>query len=153
VGIRRALLTLFVAAALCSLGCESVSYDNGPAPVCVSVVGTWDVRITAESGTGIVCPDRSVVWTLDQNGCDVTIHGESWDTANGAIGGVNDNRVYVDWTWYEGCYRYHESLDATVDGDTMTGTYSMFRGQAVYPAYCPGLGGCSANVSGVRRAR
>lgn len=150
--IRRTLLVLFVAAALSSIGCESTSYDNGPAPVCVSVAGVWDVTMTAETGTGIVCPNRSVVWTLSQSGCDVTIQSESWDTANGATGGVTDNRVYVDWIWLENCYRYHETLDVVVDGDTMTGTYYMFRGQAVYPAYCPGLGGCSATVSGVRRA-
>ena len=150
--MRRTLLTFFVAAALSSIGCESTSYDNGPAPVCVSVAGVWDVAMTAETATGIVCPDRSVVWTLSQNGCNVTIQSESWDSANGATGGVTDNRVYVDWIWLESCYRYHETLDVVVDGDTMTGTYYMFRGQAVYPAYCPGLGGCTAAVSGVRRA-
>ena len=117
-----------------------------------SVAGVWDVAMTAETGTGIACPDRSVVWTLYQSGCNVTIQSESWDTANGATGGVTDNRVYVEWIWLENCYRYHETLDVVVDGDTMTGTYYMFRGQAVYPAYCPGLGGCSASVSGVRRA-
>jgi len=151
VGTRRTLLTLFVAAALSSIGCESTSYDNGPAPVCVNVAGVWDVAMTAETGTGIVCPDRSVVWTLSQSGCNVTIQSESWDSANGATGGVTDNRVYIEWVWLENCYRYHETLDVVVDGDTMTGTYYMFRGQAVYPAYCPGLGGCSAAVSGVRR--
>ena len=150
-GTRQTLLTLFVAAALCSIGCESTRYDNGPAPVCVSAAGVWDVQMTADTGTGIVCPDRSVVWTLDQTGCNLTIHAESWDTADGATGDITDSRVYVDWTWFQDCYRYDETLDVTVNGDAMTGTYYMFRGQQVYPAYCPGLGLCSANVSGVRR--
>lgn len=150
-GTRRSLLTFFVVAAVCSAGCNSESFDNGPAPVCVGVAGVWDLDMTAETGTGIACPDRSVVWTFYQSGCSVTIQSDSWDTADGATGGVTDHRVYADWTWFQGCYRYHESLELTVDGDRMTGTYYMFRGQEVYPAYCPGLGGCSAIVSGVRR--
>jgi len=149
---RRLLIALFVAVVLFSMGCESESTDLGPTPVCVSVGGVWDVNMVGEPGTGITCPDRSLVWTIHQNGCDVTIESQTWDTANGAAGGVTDNRLHMDWTWFENCYRYHESIDVTVDGDTMTGTYYMFRGQAVYPAYCPGLGGCSATLSGVRRA-
>jgi hypothetical protein len=152
-GTRRLLLALFVVFALLSIGCETVSQDNGPTPVCVNVAGVWDVTMVSESGSGIVCPDRSLVWTLRQNGCDVTIEAETWDTANGATGGVMDGRVYVEWIWFQDCYRYHESIDVTVDGGTMTGTYYMSRGQAVYPAYCPGLGMCSATVSGVLRAR
>ena len=148
----RLFLALFVVVTLLSIGCDSTSTDNGPARVCVSVAGVWDVNMVGEPGSGIVCPNRSLVWTLHQIGCDVTIEGESWDSANGAVGGVTDNRLYAEWTWFQDCYRYHESLDVTVDGGTMTGTYYLSRGQAVYPAYCPGLGICSASVSGVRRA-
>jgi hypothetical protein len=128
------------------------SYDNGPTPVCAGVGGVWDVSMVGESGTGILCPDRSVVWTINQNECDVTIVSETWDTANGATGGVTDNRLYAEWTWFESCYRFDESIDVTVDGDAMSGTYYLFRGQAVYPAYCPGLGICSASVNGLRRS-
>ena len=149
---RRLPLALFVVATSFSIGCESESYDNGPTPVCDNVSGVWDVNMVGETGTGIACPDRGLVWTLHQNGCDVTIESETWDAANGAGGGVTDNRLYVDWTWFEGCYRYQESIDVTVDGNTMAGKYYLVRGQAVYPAYCPGLGICSAVVSGIRRA-
>ena len=149
---RRLFCALFLCVALFSIGCESESTDLGPAPVCVNVAGVWDVNMVGEPGSGIVCPNRNLVWTLHQNGCDVTIEGESWDSANGAVGGVSDNRLYVEWTRFEGCYRYQESIDVTVDGDTMTGKYYLVRGPAVYPADCPGLGICSASVSGVWRA-
>jgi len=119
----------------------------------VRVDGVWEVTMVSKTGAGISCPDRSVTWTLSQSGCDVTIESESWDTASGASGGISDNRLSVSWTWFDRCYRYDESIDVVVDGDTMTGTYYMFRGQEVYPADCPGLGLCSDTVTGVRRAR
>jgi len=149
---RRLFCALFLCVALFSIGCDSESTDLGPAPVCVSVAGVWDVNMVGEPGTGITCPDRSLVWTIHQSGCDVTIESAAWDTANGAAGGVTDSRLYVEWTWFENCYRYDESIDVVVDGDTMTGAYYLVRGQAVYPAYCPGLGICRAALSGVRRA-
>jgi hypothetical protein len=152
VATRRSLVTVFLVAAVCAVGCESTNYDNGPAPVCVSVAGVWDIAMTAATGTGIVCPDRAVVWTFEQNGCSLTIHSEGGGSADGVTGGVIESRVYLDWTWFQDCYSYHESLDVTVDGDAMTGMYYLFRGQQVYPAYCPGLGGCSATVTGLRRA-
>jgi hypothetical protein len=131
------------------MGCESTSTDHGPTHDCVSVAGVWDINMVGDAGPGIVCPNRNLVWTLLQSGCDVTIEGESWDSANGA---VTDNRLYAEWTWFQDCYRYHASLDVTVDGGTMNGTYYLGRTQAVYPAYCPGLGICSATLNGVRRA-
>jgi len=149
---RGSCRALFVVGVLLSVGCETTSYDNGPSPVCVGVGGVWDVTMVGEAGSGIACPDRTVVWTIHQNACDITIEAESWDTANGATGGVSENRLYAEWIWFEGCYRYGESIDVTVDGDTITGKYYMSRGQAVYPAYCPGLGICSAALNGTRRA-
>jgi hypothetical protein len=95
--------------------------------------------------------DRSLVWTIHQYGCDVTIETAPWDTANGATGGVMDNRLYVEWVRFENCYRYQESIDVTINGDMMTGAYYLARTQAVYPAYCPGLGLCRATVTGVHR--
>jgi hypothetical protein len=148
---RRPLCASFVIAALFAVGCKTESYDNGPTPICISVDGVWDVSMAGEDGTGITCPDRSAAWTILQSGCDVTIQSESWDTANGATGGVTDNRLYVEWVRFENCYRYGESIDVTIEGDTMTGNYYLVRGQAVYPAYCPGLGICHATLTGVRR--
>jgi hypothetical protein len=142
---------LFVVGALLSTGCESDTGEPGSSPVCVDVAGVWDVTMVGETGTGIMCPDRSLVWTVRQHGCDVTIESEAWDPANGASGGVVDNRLYVEWSRREDCYRYDESIDVTVDGDTMTGKYYLHRGQAVYPAYCPGVGICSAAINGGRR--
>ncbi len=147
----RLLCVAFLVVAAISSGCDRVSYDNGPAPVCVNVAGVWDVNMVAETGTGIVCSDRGIVWTLHQNGCEVTIQSEAWDTANGATGGVGNDRLYVDWFWLQDCYFYRESIEVVVDGDTMTGAYYLVRGQEVYPAYCPGLGMCSAALDGVRR--
>jgi hypothetical protein len=143
---------LFIVAVLICLGCETESVDPGPSVVCVLAAGVWEVSMVPESGTGISCPDRIATWTLNQSGCDVSIQAESWDPANGAVGSISADRLSVEWIWFERCYRYDESIDVTIEGDTMTGTYYMFRGQAVYPAYCPGLGVCSATVNGVRRA-
>jgi hypothetical protein len=147
----RLFCALFLVVAVISAGCESESTDPGPSPVCISVDGVWDVSMAREDGTGITCLDRGVVWTIHQHRCDVTIEAPSWDTANGATGGVTDNRLYVEWVRFENCYRYEESIDVTIDGDTMTGDYYLARTQAVYPAYCPGLGLCRATVTGVRR--
>jgi hypothetical protein len=103
------------------------------------------------TGSGIVCPDRSVTWTINQSGCDITIGSQEWDHANGATGGISGDRLYVEWSWFEGCYRYDESIDVTVGGDALAGAYYLNRSQAVYPASCPGLGLCSATLTGVRR--
>jgi len=143
---------VLMVAALLGSACHTESTDSGPTPVCVDVAGVWDLTLVSESGTGISCPDRSVTWTLTQTGCNVTIGAAASDTANGATGGISDNRLYVNWFRLESCYRYTETIDALVHGDTMTGTYYLFRGQEVYPAYCPGLGMCSAALNGVRRA-
>jgi hypothetical protein len=148
---RRTCCALFAVCVVLSVGCETTSYDNGPTPVCVNAVGVWDVTMVGENGTGITCPDRSLVWTVNQNGCDVTLQPGTWDPTTSATGGISDNHLYVEWTWFEGCYRYAETIDVIVDGDTMTGRYYLSRGQAVYPAYCPGLGICSSTVNGVRR--
>jgi hypothetical protein len=148
---RRSCCALFVVAVFFSLGCETESYDNGPTPVCVSAAGVWDVTMVAETGTGIACSNRTLVWTIEQNGCDVTLQPATWDPTTSATGGITDNHLYVEWTWFEGCYRYTETVDATVDGDMMTGKYYLARGQEVYPAYCPGLGMCSTSVNAVRR--
>jgi len=126
------------------------STDSGPTPVCVDAAGVWDLTLVSESGTGISCPSRTLTWTLSQSGCGLTIEAPAWDPANGATGGISDDRVYIDWFRLEGCYRYTESIDVVVHGDTMTGTYYLVRGQEVYPAYCPGLGMCSAALDGVR---
>jgi hypothetical protein len=149
--VRRLVCALFVVAACVASGCESESTDPAPTPVCIRVDGVWDVSFVGEDGTGITCLDRSLVWTIHQFSCDVTIESSSWDPANGAMGGVTDNRLYVEWGRFENCYRYDESIDVLVDGDTMNGDYYLARTQAVYPAYCPGLGLCRATVTGVRR--
>ena len=148
---RRPFCALFLVGALVAVGCETTS-DDGPTPVCDDVAGVWDVTLVGESGTGISCPDRTVVWSVGQDACVVSLTPGTWDATTSASGGITENHLYVEWTWYEGCYRYTEIIDVTVDGDTMTGTYYLARGQAVYPAYCPGLGLCSAAVDGARRS-
>jgi hypothetical protein len=149
--VCRLSCLLFVLVVLFAAGCETESTDPGPTPVCISVDGVWDVNFVGEDGTGITCLDRSVAWTIHQYGCEVTIEAPSWDTANGATGGATNNRLYVEWVRFENCYRYDESLDVLIEGETMTGNYYLARTQAVYPAYCPGLGLCRATVTGVRR--
>jgi len=149
---RRLVCALFVVVTVFSDGCDTQSTDLGPNHSCVSVGGVWDVTMVGETGTGITCPDRSLVWTLAQNGCDVTLESQAWDPANGATGEVTDDRLHVAWSWFEGCYRYDESIDLVAASDTMTGTHYLIRGQAVYPAYCPGLGICRSALEGVKRA-
>jgi hypothetical protein len=148
---RRLFCAMFFVVALFSIGCHTDSTDPGPTPVCVSIAGVWDLNMVSGTGTGIVCPDRSLTWTIFQSGCDVTIESQEWDHANGATGGISGNHLYVEWSWFEGCYRYHESIDVMVGDATFSGAYYLVRGQAVYPAYCPGLGICSATLNGVQR--
>lgn len=150
-GVCRLTGAFLLLAAPFAVGCTTESVDSGPTRTCVNAAGVWDVTLASESGTGIVCPDAGRTWTLAQSACDVTISAASWDRANGAVGGISDNRLYVEWTWFEDCYVYRESIDVTIDGDAMTGTYYLVRGQHVYPATCPGLGMCSATLTGTRR--
>jgi len=145
----RLFRALFLCVALFSVGCEKAT---DPSPGCVRVAGVWDVSMVGETGTGIACPDASLVWTLSQAGCDVTIASQTWPPFDGATGTLSGNRLTGRWEFREFCYRYLESIDIVVDGDTMTGTYYFIRAQAVYPADCPGLGICSAALNGVRRA-
>lgn len=143
---------LILAVVLAAPGCSDDGVDGGwTCDATVDVTGVWDVSRTGQPGSGITCLDVETSWTLLQNGCDVTIVSESWDPANGAVGTLSGNRLFVEWTRYEGCYRYDEELDVTVEGDSMDGTYYLARTQAVYPADCPGTGLCSASVSGTRR--
>jgi len=147
--VKRSLALVFVVAVV-SPGC-SVDTDSGRSG-CVSAAGVWDLSRVSQTGTGITCPATSLVWTLSQTGCDVTVASQAWDPANGATGALWDSRLYAEWSWLQDCYRYTESVDVMVDGGTMSGEYFLMRTQAVVPAYCPGLGMCSASLSGVRRA-
>jgi hypothetical protein len=145
----RLFRALFLVVALFSVGCEEA---GDPTPVCVSVGGVWDVNMVGESGTGITCPDASLVWTLSQTGCDVAIASQTWPPLSGATGTLSDNRLTGRWEVRESCYKYLESIDVAIDGNTMTGEFIHIRAQVVYPADCPGLGICSAALNGVRRA-
>lgn len=148
--MKRSILALVLVVAVASPGCGE---DTGPSrPACVGVAGVWDLSRVSQTGTGITCPEYSLVWTLSQTGCDVTVTSQAWNPANGATGALWGSRLYAEWSWLQDCYRYTESVDAVVDGGTMTGEYFLARVQAVFPAYCPGLGMCSASLSGVRRA-
>ena len=133
-----------------SPGCNGGTDPSRPG--CVSVAGVWDLRRVGLTGAGITCPENGLVWTISQTGCDVTVTSQAWDPANGATGALWDSRLYAQWSWLEGCYQLTESIDVMVDGGTMTGEYFLVRAQAVYPAFCPGLGMCSASLSGVRQA-
>ena len=146
---RRLFCALTLLVALFAVGCEGAA---DPTPVCVAVAGVWDVNIVPETGTGITCPDASLVWTLSQTGCGVTIASQTWPPLNGAIGTLSGNRLTGRWEFRESCYQDLESIDVAVDGSTMTGKFICIRGQVVYPAECPGLGSCSAALNGVRRA-
>lgn len=145
----RALL--FVVAFL-GVGCGSESDDPGwQCDATVNVTGVWDLRRVPRSGAGISCLDLSNTWTLTQNGCDVTVVSQPWDPANGKSGTVTGNRLQLNWVYFEGCYRYEEEYDLTVDGDTWSGVYYLSRSQWVFPADCPGTGLCSSAVTGTRR--
>ena len=138
---------------LLAVGCDVGGVDDS-APPChpANAGGVWDVR-WVDDGTGqISCDGASRAWTILQSGCDVTIESESWDPANGATGWAADGRLYVEWTWYQDCHGIRESVDATLSGDTMSGTFYRAVWQQVYPAYCPGSGICGAVLTGTRRA-
>ena len=141
-----------VAALLVAVGCSSDDSDPGwKCSATVDVTGVWDVSRTPSSGTGIYCPDVDTVWTLYQNACDVTVSAQSWDPANGRTGTITGNRLQMEWVYFEGCYRYEEDYDVTIDGNTMSGVYYLSRVQWVFPADCPGTGLCSSTVTGTRR--
>ncbi len=147
--MKRSILALVLVVALVSPGCSG---DNDPSrPGCVSVAGDWDLSRVSQTGTGITCPETRLAWTMSQTGCEVTVTSTAWDPANSATGALWGSRLYAQWSWLEGCYQLTESIDVMVDGGTMTGEYFLVRAQAAYPAYCPGLGMCSASLSGVRR--
>lgn len=148
--MKRSTLLLVLVAAMVTPGCSG-STDPGR-PGCAGAAGVWDLTRVSQTGTGITCPETSLVWTLSQTGCDFTVASQAWDPANGATGAIWDSRLYAQWSWRQDCYQVTESIDVTVDGGTMTGEYFLLRSQAVYPAYCPGIGMCSASLSGVRRA-
>lgn len=144
--MRHSILALFLVVAQVSPGCNG---GTDPSPGCVSAAGVWDVSMVGETGTGIRCPDASLVWTISQTGCEFTVTSQAWDPATGAVSG---NRLYAQWSWRQDCYLFVEGVDVVVDGGTMTGEYFFARTQAVFPAQCPGVGMCSASLSGVRRA-
>lgn len=148
--MKRSIVALVIVTGVVSWGCDGGT-DPGR-PGCVSAAGVWDVSRVSQAGTSITCPETSLVWTLSQTGCDVTFASQTWAPANGATGALWDSRLYAQWSWRQDCYLVTESVDVTVDGGTMTGEYFLVRSQATYPAYCPGLGMCSASLSGVRRA-
>jgi hypothetical protein len=148
----RVACAMFLVVAPLSIGCDTESYEDGPGRVCVNAAGTWDVTMVGEPSGTIVCPNRNVVWTINQIGCDVTIQTESWDPANGATGGLTDNYFYASWFWSQDCHEIHESINVTVDGDTMTGDFYRTVVRVVYGEYCPGGGICSASFNAVRRA-
>jgi hypothetical protein len=151
-GFRRFFCALFIVATLLAAGCNTESYDNGPTPVCVSAAGVWDLTMVGGTGTGILCPDRSLTWTIHQSGCNVTIESsQEWDPANGATGAISDNHLYVAWSWPQGCHEVYESISVAVEGDTMGGDYSRSVVRLVYGDYCPGGGICGATLNGVRR--
>jgi hypothetical protein len=149
---RRLVRSLVLAWVLGSIGCSSDSLtDSPPACVPVDVAGVWDVH-WEDDGTGTTsCYDVPRVWTIQQSGCAVTISSEDFDPANGAAGSARDGRISIEWTWYQTCHGFRESIDAVVDGDTMSGTFYRAVWQEVYPAYCPGSGLCSAVLTGTRR--
>ena len=145
-------LSYAVVLVVCSAGCDTTSVDDG-APACAptNVAGVWDVNWTDDGNGQISCWGPSRVWTISQSGCNVTIRSDSWDPANGATGTAGGGRLYVEWTWYEGCRGVRETVDAAIDGGSMTGTFYRAVWQQVYPADCPGGGMCSAVLAGTRR--
>jgi len=150
-GVPGLIRTSVLAGALVAIGCDTDPV-TGPRCVPVDVAGVWEVRWVDNGGGQIVCYDASRVWAISESGCNVTIGAEPWDPANGATGTAADGRLYAEWTWYEGCHGYRETIDATVQGDTMTGVFYRLAWQQVYPADCPGGGICSASLTGTRRA-
>jgi len=151
VGVRRAFRTWILVSIVGSIGCGTDSVtESGPSCVPVNVAGVWDVRWVDDGGGQTPCSSATRVWTIDQNGCDVTIRSEEWDPANGATGFARDGRLYVEWTWYEGCHGVRETVDAAVGGDTMTGAFYRSVWRVTYPD-CPAGGVCSAPLSGTRR--
>jgi hypothetical protein len=147
---RACWLEPFLAIALAVAGCS-----GGPGTeACVDVTGVWDLFFTSLSSAGVACPTGSRVWTLAQAGCTVTVSAQAFDTANGAVGTVSGDRLFVPWTGQDGCARVDEEVDATVGGSnptTLSGKYLFARGRVVYPSTCLGLGMCSSTLAGSRR--
>jgi hypothetical protein len=140
----------FAAILLAVAGCTG---GSGSEP-CVDVTGVWDLSLTGLTSGGLACPTGSRVWTLAQAGCTVTISAQAFETANGAVGTVSGDRLFVRWTGQDGCAQTDEEVDATVSGSnptTLSGQYFFARGRVVYPSFCQGLGLCSSALAGSRR--
>ena len=148
---RVALLMCALAALLVvSVGCETPPDISGPPPcVPADVAGVWDVRFK------IYCWfDQSQVWTIHQNGCDVTITSDSSDPPNATTGSAWNGVLNLEWWSEDACYTIRERISATVDGDTMTGTYDHIRAVMEYPTDCyPGGGLCEVPFTAVRRTQ
>lgn len=154
---RRPLRSLVFLMVLFPVGCEGPNDVSGPPPTppCVptNVAGVWDVNW---GGNGIppgTCYMNTWrVWTIQQNGCDFTIESQSYDPANGATGHADAGEFSVYWKTEDSCYKTTEEIRATVDGDTMTGTYDISQYRKVFQGCSPG-GYCTAFFKGVRRTQ
>jgi hypothetical protein len=138
------LLTLIVPAC---------SHDNGES--CVDASGVWTMSSVHEEGT-VNCDAPAFTWTLLQNGCNLTIAAPPDDRANGASGVVTGSSLHVEWSYtipgYENCLRDSAWITAAIAGDTVSGTYGLFRVHPVIPIPpgCPAAGSCTGALTGAR---
>ena len=151
---RLAVLVCALAALLvASVGCEPDYINPGPPPcVPVDVAGVWDVRWVQDQD--LQCPiNERHVWTIHQNGCEVSVESDSSDTLNGSAGYAGDGYFAVGRTWDWDCHEFEETINVPhVDGDTMTGDYTYVMRRLEY-TNCSPLVICTAAFSGVRRTQ
>jgi hypothetical protein len=111
--------------------------DSGPGLTCSQVGGTWNV--TLDYGNGLVVHQQ---WTIAQNQCELSMSGIPSDdygpSLGAAIGNAGNGGLWATWTKTVDTCRYYSSLDATVNGNLLSGT--LYWSRSAY-----GQGYCSAN--------
>jgi hypothetical protein len=120
-------------------GCGGDSGSSGSSVTCDRVDGVWNAAL--DYGNGLVAHQS---WIIAQSGCTFTMTGDPPDLygvllpAGTVSGGCVDNRLWADWgNMYAAC-RYSGSLDANINGNTLSGTIYWFRSPY-------GAGFCSSN--------
>jgi hypothetical protein len=111
------------------------------------VGGTWNVAL--DYGNGLIAQQQS---TIAQTHCELALTGSPSDdygpSLGAAVGNAGDNALWATWTKTVSTCRYYSSLEASVNGNVLSGT--LYWGRAAYgQGYCSSGSGSIA-VSGSR---
>jgi hypothetical protein len=128
-----AALVLFAVLSAVLVGCGGGG-DSPSAVTCARLDGTWNVAL--DDGNGMVGQQR---WILTQNQCELALTGDPSDeygpSLGVAVGNAGVDGLWATWTKTVDTCRYYSRLDATVNGNALSGTLNWSRG-AYGQGYC-----------------